>query len=168
VEALTFADRVVVFYDGYVVQLGEPHELFETPEHTFVGYFIGSPGMNVIPCTLDGYTAVAAGQARVPLPSGIPEKACAMGGKLELGVRPEFLKLTAEPTDGAVNVTVTDRQDLGNYEVVTVRMGEQPVVVKLPEETHLSGEDLWLTLPPEWTRLYAGDWLVKTPEGATS
>src|SRR5882672_2141272 len=46
-EALTFADKVVVMYEGEVVQIGTPEDLFERPEHTFVGYFIGSPGMNV-------------------------------------------------------------------------------------------------------------------------
>jgi glycerol transport system ATP-binding protein len=48
-EALTFADKVVVMYEGEVVQIGTPEELFNEPAHTFVGYFIGSPGMNVIP-----------------------------------------------------------------------------------------------------------------------
>ncbi|HSH47020.1 MAG TPA: ABC transporter ATP-binding protein, partial [Halomonas sp.] len=43
-EASTFADRIAVMYDGQVVQFGTPRELFETPNHTFVGYFIGSPG----------------------------------------------------------------------------------------------------------------------------
>jgi len=43
-EALTFADKVVVMHDGQVVQIGTPEELFEAPAHTFVGYFIGSPG----------------------------------------------------------------------------------------------------------------------------
>src|SRR4030081_2876504 len=42
-EALTFADTVVVMHDGRVVQSGTPAELFDKPEHTFVGYFIGSP-----------------------------------------------------------------------------------------------------------------------------
>ena len=48
-EALTFAEKVVVMYDGEIVQIGTPAELFERPKHTFVGYFIGSPGMNVMP-----------------------------------------------------------------------------------------------------------------------
>ncbi|MEM7642079.1 MAG: ABC transporter ATP-binding protein, partial [Pseudomonadota bacterium] len=47
-EALTFADQVVVMHNGRVVQQGTPQELFERPAHTFVGYFIGSPGMNVL------------------------------------------------------------------------------------------------------------------------
>jgi glycerol transport system ATP-binding protein len=56
-EALTFADKVVVMYEGEVVQIGTPEELFNEPAHTFVGYFIGSPGMNVIPCEINGKTA---------------------------------------------------------------------------------------------------------------
>src|SRR5436305_4015285 len=36
-EALTFADTVVVMHDGRVVQSGTPAELFDRPEHTFVG-----------------------------------------------------------------------------------------------------------------------------------
>ncbi|MFY8168157.1 MAG: ABC transporter ATP-binding protein, partial [Candidatus Limnocylindrus sp.] len=47
-EALTFAEKVVVMFEGGVVQVGTPQELFESPEHTFVGYFIGSPGMNLL------------------------------------------------------------------------------------------------------------------------
>ncbi len=57
VEALTFADQVMVMYEGELVQTGTPQELFENPKHKFVGYFIGSPGMNFLPCTLDGNIA---------------------------------------------------------------------------------------------------------------
>src|SRR3954468_10557510 len=53
-EALTFADTVVVMHDGAVVQMGTPSELFERPAHTFVGYFIGSPGMNFMKAEVDG------------------------------------------------------------------------------------------------------------------
>ena len=51
-EALTFAEQVVVMKDGLIVQIGTPVELFERPRHTFVGHFIGSPGMNVLPCEI--------------------------------------------------------------------------------------------------------------------
>ena len=51
IEALTFADKVIVMNEGKAVQIGTPAELFECPEHTFVGYFIGSPGMNFLPAT---------------------------------------------------------------------------------------------------------------------
>src|SRR5690606_38121689 len=48
-EALTFAEKVVVMHEGRVVQMGTPQELFERPAHSFVGYFIVSPGMNFLP-----------------------------------------------------------------------------------------------------------------------
>ena len=53
VEALTFADEVVVMTNGRVVQKGGPEALFLSPDHAFVGYFIGSPGMNLCPIALD-------------------------------------------------------------------------------------------------------------------
>ncbi|ODN69053.1 Trehalose import ATP-binding protein SugC [Methylobrevis pamukkalensis] len=62
-EALTFADKVVVMYDGEVVQVGTPEELFEKPRHTFVGYFIGSPGMNVLPAEVRGASPPSPGTA---------------------------------------------------------------------------------------------------------
>ena len=53
IEALTFADQVVVMHEGQIVQTGTPVELFEKPKHTFVGHFIGSPGMNILPCEIE-------------------------------------------------------------------------------------------------------------------
>ena len=62
-EALTFADKVVVMYEGEVVQIGTPGELFDEPAHTFVGYFIGSPGMNVLPGDVNGSRVTVAGKS---------------------------------------------------------------------------------------------------------
>ena len=60
-EALTFANEVVVMYEGQVVQIGTPEELFSKPRHTFVGHFIGSPGMNLLPCEWNDGGEVFAG-----------------------------------------------------------------------------------------------------------
>src|SRR5262249_44331972 len=67
-EDLTFGCTVVVMYEGQIVQIGPPEDLFERPSHTFVGYFIGSPGMNVIPTTLDGAN-MRLGEYVAPLPA---------------------------------------------------------------------------------------------------
>src|SRR6056297_1070738 len=104
-EALTFADKVVVMHDGRVVQIGTPEELFETPEHTFVGYFIGSPGMNVITADVDGDRAFVDG-AEVPLARGYG----ALSGKVEIGVRPEYATLTA---DQGLPVKIRRVEDVG-------------------------------------------------------
>ena len=95
-EALTFAEKVVVMYDGEVVQLGTPQELFERPAHRFVGYFIGSPGMNFLPCRS---TAAACG-SRAPSRAGVDWAAPQAGSqrRAELGIRPEFVALAPRRT----------------------------------------------------------------------
>lgn len=47
-EAMTFAEEVVVMDGGRIKQVGTPEDLFERPQNTFVGYFIGSPSMNFL------------------------------------------------------------------------------------------------------------------------
>ena len=87
-EALTFADTVVVMHDGAVVQIGTPEELFERPAHTFVGYFIGSPGMNIVPAAVDGREARIDGHViGLHRNYGVLPK----DAKIEIGIRPEFV-----------------------------------------------------------------------------
>src|ERR1700691_4760573 len=94
IEALTFADRVVVMNDGKAVQIGTPAELFDRPEHTFVGYFIGSPGMNLLPAKVDGSRA-SIDNHEIRLGAAYPS--LAKDGRVQIGVRPEFVTLTNEP-----------------------------------------------------------------------
>jgi glycerol transport system ATP-binding protein len=156
VEALTLADRVVVMNQGRVVQMGTPQELFERPADTFVGYFIGSPGMNLLPCTVEDGAVVVEGQ-RLALDAGVCARARAAGGELRLGIRPEFLRRVSEGTPSSVRVEVTQVEDLGRHKLATTRLGTQTLKVRLPEEERLApGETCWLELPPRWTTLYAG------------
>jgi len=85
-EALTFAEQVVVMYEGSVVQMGTPQQLFEEPAHTFVGYFIGSPGMNLLDASLTGGEAMV-GENRVVLPPDLLAQAQPRTGRSIL-VRP--------------------------------------------------------------------------------
>ena len=92
-EALTFAERILVMHAGKIVQEGGAVELFEVPQHKFVGHFIGSPGMNFAVCEIKGGTAILGGheielaQKVSPPPNG---------AQVEFGVRPEFVKLGRE------------------------------------------------------------------------
>ena len=107
-EALTFADQVVVMNNGEVVQTGTPIDLFEQPRHTFVGHFIGSPGMNVLPCEVKGGKARFAGQI-------VADRQCRrghrQGRKLELGVRPEFVSIAKS----GIAADVVKVADAGRY-----------------------------------------------------
>jgi len=157
-EALTFADRIVVMSEGEVVQLGTPQELFERPAHTFVGYFIGSPGMNFLDCGLDGDAAVVDGH-RIPLSEEVLEAARQAEGRLEIGIRPEFLELTED--SGGVPAEVEFVEDRGTHRLIKTRVGDNELFVKLRDDQPLPAERARLRFPPEWTLLYANSRLVR-------
>ncbi|HET9627646.1 MAG TPA: ABC transporter ATP-binding protein [Kofleriaceae bacterium] len=129
-EALTFADEVVVMQDGQVLQRGTPEQLFRRPAHTYVGYFIGSPGMNVLPCArVAGEPArVRLGDATVALAAALPEDH-ADAGALELGIRPEHIAIEAAPT-GLV-LTVTAVEDHGRFHIVTGQLAGHRVKLRI-------------------------------------
>jgi glycerol transport system ATP-binding protein len=154
-EALTFADEVIVMYDGQVVQLGTPQALFERPAHTFVGYFIGSPGINLLPCTVDQGAAVV-DDARIPLSESALAGIEQATGKLELGIRPEFLEIA----DSGIPATVTAVEDLGTHLIVTLRLGTATVKAKVGEGRGVPADTAYLRFPPERTLLYADGRLV--------
>ena len=109
-EALTFADKVVVMSEGRVVQLGTPQELFETPAHTFVGYFIGSPGMNLLEARIEGTQAIVDGVS-VPLGAGYGT----VQGRAQIGIRPEFVTLTDK---GGLPFALQRIEDVGRHRIL--------------------------------------------------
>ncbi|HKJ94784.1 MAG TPA: ABC transporter ATP-binding protein [Gammaproteobacteria bacterium] len=153
-EALTFADEVLVMRDGGILQVGSPRELFEHPAHAFVGHFIGSPGMNLLPCESSGDGVRLAGQD-LPLDPAYAERARGTGGRLELGIRPEFVRYRRSAEPGCVPADITTVEDLGNYRILSARVGDQVVKAKLGEEEQAETGPGWLLFPREWTRLYA-------------
>jgi len=154
-EALTFADQVVVMHQGEVVQVGSPVDLFERPRHTFVGHFIGSPGMNILPCELSGGVARVDGHA-VPVDNAPPG---AIEGRVEIGVRPEFVAL-AEEGDG-LPVTVVRTSDAGRHRIVEVRLGEHRMKLLAGEGVTVPSGEARVRFDPGHTRLYADGWLVE-------
>ena len=160
VEALTFADKVVVMYEGEIVQIGSPQDLFENPEHTFVGYFIGSPGMNFLDCRIEGNVAHCNG-ARIVLDKAVAAKGNDTRGKLELGIRPMHLNVSAEAIEGGVPATVKSIEDQGSFRIVNVSLAGKTLRARLPEGGHLPEGQVWLVFPPEWTRLFADGRLVR-------
>ena len=155
-EALTFADKVVVMYEGEVVQIGTPEELFERPAHTFVGYFIGSPGMNLAPAEVSGSNAVVAGHV-----IELDRAYRALGGRerIEIGVRPEFVEITADG-DG-LPVTVQRVDDLGRNKVVSVRLGEHTFNVIAGEDRAISASDARIRFDKRRIQVYADGRIVE-------
>ncbi|MDJ0628288.1 MAG: ABC transporter ATP-binding protein [Rhodobacter sp.] len=150
-EALTFADQVVVMQDGEIVQIGSPVELFERPQHTFVGHFIGSPGMNILPCEVTGDGAWFHG-CHVPLEGPVK----GTGQRTEIGVRPEFVRLA----DGGIPGLVRKAADIGRHTVVEVMVGDTPVGAIVDGPAPERGAEVHLTFDPHQTRLYTDGWIA--------
>ena len=150
-EALTFADQVVVMYDGGIVQIGTPAELFERPKHTFVGYFIGSPGMNVLPVEVDGKTAKL-GSLAIVLP-GAPEKT---GGSMELGIRPEYVRLGRV----GIGVSISKVEDVGRHKVVRAKLEGREIAAIVGEDEEIPAEPK-LRFEPAGINVYADSWRVE-------
>jgi glycerol transport system ATP-binding protein len=156
VEALTFADRVVVMTAGRVVQTGTPTELFETPNHTFVGYFIGSPGMNLLPCLVEGQ-ALRLGSATVAIQRPEAERLARAGAGLELGIRPEFVELSAPHAAGAVPVDVVRVQHLGTHQLVTAQLDDRTLCARVGEAERLQPGPAWFRLVGPHTLYFQGE-----------
>lgn len=150
-EALTFADKVVVMNLGEVVQVGTPVELFECPQHTFVGHFIGSPGMNVLPCHVDNGTAFFGG-VQVETANRTDTK----GPGLELGVRPEFISFA----DTGIPATVVKVSDAGRHRIVETNCSGQTVRMLVAEGEEIPADNIHVRFDVANTRIYADGWLA--------
>ena len=156
-EALTFADTVVVMHDGRVVQSGTPTELFDKPAHTFVGYFIGSPGMNIVPAEvrgrearIDGHT-IALNRSYHRLPSG---------AKIEIGVRPEFVEI-APAAPGLLAANIERIDDLGRIRFARVRIGNAKLAARVPPSLSIPDNAAGLLFDPSHVHVYADSVLVE-------
>jgi glycerol transport system ATP-binding protein len=157
-EALTFADQVVVMQDGLIVQIGTPVDLFERPAHTFVGHFIGSPGMNVLPCEVKQGAAFFNG-VNVPLEGAIRGAAA---GRSEIGVRPEYVSLG---TAGLAAV-VRKVSDVGRHNIVEAMAGDARIHAVVEGDVPQQGETVFLNFKQSQTRLYNDGWIATEAGGA--
>jgi glycerol transport system ATP-binding protein len=151
-EALTFADQVVVMNNGEVVQTGTPIELFDKPRHTFVGHFIGSPGMNFLPCEVRGGKAFVGSQAIES-----ENAKSAKTGKLELGIRPEFVSFAKT----GLAAEVVKVADIGRVRVVETKLASgHSVKLIVPEGDGIPTGKVHVSFAPEHTHIYENSWLA--------
>jgi glycerol transport system ATP-binding protein len=148
-------------YGGKIVQFGTPTELFEKPNHTFVGFFIGSPGMNIIEVerceggVLFSDIAVRLDDWQI----GALERLSSTNVKL--GIRPEFIELSSKPTDDTLEAQLLDLEDLGTYKIATVCVGTETLKVRQSEDFFLDiNAHVYLSFPRQWLMLYVDEYLI--------
>ncbi|MFL1465366.1 ABC transporter ATP-binding protein [Marinobacter sp. HN1S83] len=161
-EASTFADKIAVMYDGQIVQFGTPTELFEQPNHTFVGYFIGSPGMNLVEVERCP-RGVCFGSTVLPMDARQVELLQRLqSNNLKIGIRPEFIQASDIAADDTFEAEVLDVEDLGTYKIMTVKLDFETLKVRLTEDQHFDvGSQVQLSFPEKWLKLYVDEFLVE-------
>jgi multiple sugar transport system ATP-binding protein len=129
VEALTLGDRIAVLREGAVQQVGTPDEVWQAPRNRFVARFVGSPPMNLLPA--DGALPV----------DGLPR-----GRPLELGIRPEHVRLGPEGQRAEVILV----EPVGSEAFVRLRLAGDELVARVDaDERPSAGDEVRVTVRRE-------------------
>jgi len=114
-EAMALSDRIVVFNQGAVQQIGAPREIYERPANLFVADFMGL--VNLLPAVLLDY-ADGIGRVRIgayELRATVGRETVAGSGHVTLVIRPEAIRLIdGMEGENRLAGTVTDATFLGN------------------------------------------------------
>ncbi len=136
-EALSMSDRIAVFNDGRIEQVGTPQQIYERPSTPFVANFVGTS--NVIAAEMTMHGSGSAGTS---------------GGHYT--VRPERITINASAIDPVTDVSVTgsveDIQYLGAESRVRVRLVDGSSVVAGVRSDGLAAIAVGSTAVLSWRR----------------
>ncbi|MCC2689063.1 MAG: transporter ATP-binding protein [Rhizobiaceae bacterium] len=145
-EAMTIADRMAVFLDGEIVQVGTPDDVFNRPDNLAVAAFIGSPPMNLLPGRFEDGAVILAGE-RIAL-THRSERAA---GDVVAGIRPSHIRVA----ETGVPARVVLSENLGETMLVNAEIEGRPVKVRLPEVRRIGdGETVRLVFEPNHIHLF--------------
>ncbi len=155
IEALSMGDRIAVMQNGEIIQADVPGRVYDSPNNTFVGGFIGTPPMNFIKAQVEGTNgsaAVAIGGQKMPAP--VPP-ALQAGQEVLLGIRPENIESILKPDGGAMPVRVVVIEPLGSHLLLTVDVGGQILKVTTRADFPVvSDQTIYLRLEPDKIRWF--------------
>jgi multiple sugar transport system ATP-binding protein len=156
VEAMTLADRIVVFNAGIVQQVGSPLELYDNPSNLFVAGFLGAPKMNLLEGKL---VQAGANAAAIALSSGEQLSAAVdaahvpSGESVTLGIRPEHLQLAGAHDANAISARIVLIEHLGDQILAYIKVAgiAQELCMKLPGHTSnlRYGDTIGIVFPPQ-------------------
>jgi putative spermidine/putrescine transport system ATP-binding protein len=151
-EAMTMSDRIAVFHDGRIEQVGSPLDVYHRPANRFVGEFIGDSNFFAGRCepARPGLVELAAiGPVRVADDALLP------AGPVDVMIRPERLRLVSAgatvDTDNIFDMVVVDTINYGDSLLVIGKTCGQPLRVRMasgPPEVFASGAKLRLAWAP--------------------
>jgi ABC-type sugar transport system ATPase subunit len=160
-EAMTLADKIAIMQEGRLLQFSRTREMFHDPRTRFVGWFLGNPGMNFIPCVYrrengralfdaDGFQYAPHG---MDIPGETPQKTA-----LHLGIRPEHVRMSREKREGWIPSRCELTEPMGTRLLLFLRIGEDLVTVKTNRNDGVGeGTDAWVSFPEKDVRFFHGE-----------
>ncbi len=168
-EAMTLGDRIVVLKDGWIMQVGTPQEVFDTPHNLFVAGFIGSPQMNFLKANLireGGLYSVSLLGVTIPLNED-QNQALAKNGvgtqEITLGVRPEHTTALFEAQDNSIECTILVNEMMGSELHLHLKTkNDDNIILRLPtidlskeqREQLAYGNKMYITFQPKVMHLF--------------
>ena len=156
-EAMTFADNIIVMDQGEIVQVGLPKDLFERPKTTFVGYFIGSPAMNLFKTQLHSDNCVKINDTTIKTNTNLSKL---KNNNIKLGIRSEFVKVAKDESENLLEVNIQKIEDFGNFKLLTAKMGQLTIKSKINREIEISNNTIKLHFPAEKCCVYQDNKLI--------
>ncbi|MDJ1009229.1 MAG: sn-glycerol-3-phosphate ABC transporter ATP-binding protein UgpC [Paracoccaceae bacterium] len=153
IEAMTMADKIVVMNAGRIEQVGRPLDLYDNPQSRFVARFIGAPAMNFLAGSMEG------GAARIRLADGAGELSLAgrpaRSGAVEIGVRPEHIRVGRDLPEAALQGIVRHVVTTGADSYLDLDLGSQRLTALTQERPDVGpGDRVAIAIPPSAPKLF--------------
>src|ERR1700722_1599098 len=130
VEAMSMGDRIGVLNGGRLVQIGTPHEIYNSPRDTFVATFVGSPAMNLLSGVLrNGKVTVAPGKLEIAVPAHVASRLPPGLDRVTLGVRAEDVVVGP---GGGLEGRVYGVENHGVEKIVTLKVDDYSLKATVP------------------------------------
>ena len=148
-EAMTLADRMAIFLEGNIKQVGTPAEVFDRPNCVEVAAFIGSPPMNIVPATLQDRTLTIEGHS-LELHRSYNHPP----GPVTVGIRPGSLRIDAE----GIPTRLYLEENMGETRLLNLKLGDMLIKMRIAQsERPKDGETIPVSFDPDAVHLFDAD-----------
>ena len=122
-----------------------------------VGYFIGSPAMNLFETEVSSNNSVKINDTLIKTTTDLTKL---KNKNVKLGIRSEYIKLAEKQKDNVLSAKVDKVEDLGNYKLLTAKAGNLTIKSKINRETEVPSDSISLHIPAERCCVYEDEKLI--------
>ncbi len=164
-EALSISDRIAIMNKGRIEQIGSPLEIWQQPQNSFVGAFIGEA--NLIECVVK---SVENGNAVLCLPDTNQcfktnqIKNLVANEKAQVILRPQMLELSRDIgiSQNTISGKVVESMFMGTLEYIKIRLSNKTIITVhrkiLTGKPLKAAEEVSIIIDPHQAYAYGGEY----------